>query len=167
MSLASIVVPGAVFGLLAASNATAALEHAVAAQLATVARQAAQDVHGLLDEHRARVASWASQELMREILVGDVDKRISRFLVGERARDPMLLEAVATDRDGKTVAATDPSMIDTTARADIARDAVAAGGTPVVAGPNASARYARDVLEIFDVFHGFEGEFDRPAHAHL
>jgi signal transduction histidine kinase len=149
LSLGLVAVPGAVLGFLAASGATAALERAVGRQLATVAGNAAQELASLVGEERARLASWASQELMREVLVADVDKRVTRFLLGQRAHTPMLLDVAASDAAGKIVAATDPALLGAASESPVVRAAGAGGrGEVALAGPHHSPRYRRAVLEL-------------------
>ncbi len=147
LSLALIVIPGAVFAFLAVSGATDALERAVGRQLAMVAGDAAKQLASRLDEQRERLASWANQELMREVIVTDVDKRISRFLLGQRTRTPMLLDALVTNAAGTVVAATDPAMLDTVPAADLVSARVAQDEV-AIDGPRPSSRYDRPVLEL-------------------
>jgi len=143
LSLGLIVLPGAVLAFLASSNATSALERAVGRQLATIAGGAAQEVAGVIADQQRRLASWADQELMREVLVGDVDKRISRFLVGEQIRTLTLLDVIATDGSGLAIAGTDPAVLGTVPES---RGHPADAGVSMT-GPYASTRYARAVLE--------------------
>ncbi len=143
LSLALIVVPGAVLAFLASTNATTALERAVGRQLATIAGGAAQEVASVIADEQARLASWADQELMREVLVGDVDKRISRFLVGQQIRTLTLLDVIATDASGAAVAGTDPAVLGTLPESQSTPSDTGVSMT----GPYPSTRYGRSVLE--------------------
>ena len=143
LSLGLVVVPGAVVAFLASSSATAALERAVGRQLATVASDGAQALASVIEAERARLAGWAGQEIMREVVVGDVDKRISRFLLGQRDRIPMLLDAVVVDAARVAVAATDPAVLGTSLPA--ARGAGAA--RPTMTGPRTTPRHDGPVLD--------------------
>lgn len=97
-----------VFALVALASARHALQNAVGRQLAEVAHDAAAELTELLARERAALATWARQDLMREILVGDVDKRIARLLTSLRGSDTGYLDLLCTDASGRVVAATDP-----------------------------------------------------------
>lgn len=146
LSLALIVVPGAVFALLAAGDATRALEAAVGRQLTTVASDAAQDLVDDLGEVRHEVRGWASQDVMREVIVGDVDKRVSRLLVGLHEHNPAYLDVRVSDVHGRTIAAADPGALGTQVAGDTWRRALTAGDL-VTAGPT-RAPDERMILEL-------------------
>jgi hypothetical protein len=147
LSLGLIVVPGAVVAFLASSSATTALEDAVGRQLATVASDGAQGLANAIETERARLTGWVDQELMREVVVGDVDKRISRFLAGEQERLPMLLDAVVIDASQIAVAATDPAVLGTTPVALASRATAAVPGGVAMAGPRSLPGRRGPVLE--------------------
>ncbi len=110
-SLLLVVVPGALFAIVATVSARHALENAVGRQLAEVAHDAAAELAELLVRERATLATWARQDLMREIVVGDVDKRIARFLTALQGTETGYLELLCTDAGGRVVAATDPQRV--------------------------------------------------------
>jgi signal transduction histidine kinase len=147
LSLVLIVVPGAIFAILAARDATQALESAVGRQLATIASDAAQDLADELREVHHAVRGWADQEVMREIIVGDVDKRVSRLLVGLREHNPAYLDIRVTDPQGRTIAAADPDVLGAESASAIGQRALAAGDL-VTDGPARSPRTGRRVLEL-------------------
>ena len=161
LSLALIVVPGAVFALLAAGDATRALEAAVGRQLATVASDAAQDLADQLREVHHEVRGWARQDVMREVIVGDVDKRVSRLLVGIREHNPAYLDLRVTDAAGRTVASTDPAVLGTDIASDTWRRALGAGDV-VTAGPVRAAD-GRMVLELATPVHDPEDPASVPG----
>lgn len=152
LSLALIVLPGTIFAVLAARDATRALDRAVGRQLATVASDAAQDLADELREMQHEVRGWARQEVMREVIVGDVDKRVSRFLVGAREHNPAYVDLRVTDRDGRTIAAADPDAIGGRVGTSTAAEALA-GGALVTAGPFRSLKSGRHILELATPIH--------------
>jgi CheY-like chemotaxis protein len=89
-SLLLLAVPGAVFAIVALASARQALQNAVGRQLAEVAHDAAAELTELLVRERTTLTTWARQDLMREILVGDVDKRIVRFLTSLKGDEAAL-----------------------------------------------------------------------------
>lgn len=152
LSLALIVLPGTIFAVLAARDATRALDRAVGRQLATVASDAAQDLADELREIEYEVRGWARQEVMREVIVGDVDKRISRLLVGIREHNPAYVDLRVTDRDGRTIAAADPDAIGTRVESATTASALSAGDL-VTAGPLRSSDNDTRVLELATPIH--------------
>jgi len=57
-------------------------------QLAEEARNTADRVTALLDEKRAGLSTIARQDLMREVRIGDLDKRIANLLASAKKGDP-------------------------------------------------------------------------------
>jgi two-component system sensor histidine kinase HydH len=110
-SSALVVVPGVVFGVIAYASAKRALENAVGRQLAEVARDTAAEVTELIARERNNMRAWARQDLMREIVIGDLDKRISRFLISLKESDIGYIDLLCTDATGRVVAATDPALL--------------------------------------------------------
>lgn len=147
LSLVLIVLPGTLFAVLAARDATRALDRAVGRQLATVASDAAQDLADELREIQHEVRGLARQEVMREVIVGDVDKRVSRLLQGARDHNPAYVDLRVTDRDARTVAAADPQAIGTRVESPTVARARAAGDL-VTAGPVRRPGSDRRVLEL-------------------
>ena len=133
-SFALVVVPGVVFAVIAIASARRALEDAVGRQLAEVAHDAAAEVSELLTRERKNVGIWARQDLMRQVLTGDVDRQISKFFIGLRESDAGYLELLCTDASGRVVAASDPARVGANhAQSDWYR--AAAGGKDYLAGP--------------------------------
>lgn len=104
-------VPGALVGLLAFRMATRALEARAGEQLVVLAKDVADELATELVEERGNVAAWARQEVMRDLIVGDIDKRIAKFLSSIVASYPGYVELFATSLDGTVVAATDPARL--------------------------------------------------------
>jgi two-component system, NtrC family, sensor histidine kinase HydH len=110
-SLALVVVPGIVFGLIAFASAQRALENAVGRQLAEVAHDTAAEVTELIDREGRNMHSWARQEVMRELVIGDIDKHISRLLTSLKESDIGYLDLLCTDASGRVVAASNPALL--------------------------------------------------------
>jgi signal transduction histidine kinase len=110
-SLLLVVVPGVVFALIAIASMRSALEDAVGRQLAQVAHDTASQFGELLTRERGNVAAWANQDVMREIRIGDLDKRITRFLISLKQSDTGYLDLLCTDADGRVMAASNPALL--------------------------------------------------------
>jgi two-component system, NtrC family, sensor histidine kinase HydH len=106
-----VVVPGGVFGWIAISNGRRALTETIGRQLAEEARSGADSLAATLNGELNDLRTFAHQDLMREIRIGDLDKRISAFLVAVKSGDQSILELRVTDSAGRIVAASDPSSI--------------------------------------------------------
>ncbi len=141
-----LLVPGAIGGAIAISSSRAALARLVGRQLTGETRNAADRLATVLRSHRENLASYARQDVMREIRIGDLDKRISSFLTSVRAGCASCLDLVALDRTGRVVAASDAARIGT--RIDRIPAEGRAGGA--IAGPFASS-YERPILQFFHV----------------
>jgi signal transduction histidine kinase len=147
------VVPGIAFTFMAIPRARQALETAVGRQLAEVAHDAAVEITDLLAREQRDVQTWARQDLMREIVIGDLDKRITRVLVSLKANDTAYTDMLCIDAAGRVVAASNPALLGAQqADRDWARAALS--GQAFVAGPTPSAAHGRPVIEIASpVYH--------------
>jgi signal transduction histidine kinase len=145
-SLALVVVPGLVFGGVTLTSTRRALERAVGRQLAEVAQDNAAELSEFLLRERATMRSWATQEVMREARIGDIDKHISRFLVSMRQNDIGFLELACVDTTGRVVAASDPALLGGSQGEQDWWRVVKAGGE-LLAGPRLHTG-TRRVLEI-------------------
>lgn len=110
-SLLLVVVPGVVFALIALASARHALEETVGRQLAEVAHDTATSVQQLLVQQHQNIRTWARQDLMREIVIGDLDKRISRFLMSLKDSGAGYLDLLCVDAGGRVVAASNPALV--------------------------------------------------------
>jgi two-component system sensor histidine kinase HydH len=111
-SLLLIVVPGGVLGVALISSARNALTEAVGRQLAEAAHTAADSLARTLARERDELGTFARQDLMREIRIGDLDKRIAAFLLNLKNAKDSLLELRIDDFQGRLVAATAPAPAD-------------------------------------------------------
>ena len=82
---ALILIPGVLLGLLADRSARESLTTVIGRQLASEALHTAERLSALLRAERSALQSFARQDLMREIHVRDIDKRVSQALVTLRA----------------------------------------------------------------------------------
>jgi two-component system sensor histidine kinase HydH len=146
-SLVLLAVPGTVFAVVALASARRALENAVGRQLAEVAHHTATEMTDFLSRERKTVATWARQDLMREILIGDVDKHIARFLTSIQESEAGYVELLCTDATGRVVAATSAQRVGDL-RADDAWYRTAVAGKEFVGGPIASSAQGHPVLQI-------------------
>jgi two-component system, NtrC family, sensor histidine kinase HydH len=145
-SLVLIVVPGVIVAVIALTGARRALRDAIGRQLAEVAHDTASELTELLERQRTNLATWARQDVMREVLVGDVDKNVARFLTSVRESDAGYVDLLCTDRDGRVVAATDPFALNQV-YADAAWYRAASGGGEYLAGPIRPTVDAAPVME--------------------
>ena len=110
-SLVLVVVPGVLFALIALARARDALERAVGQQLGELAHEALEQLAAALAGERDDVRTWAHQDVMRDVVIGDLDKRASRFLRSLLDGGAPYLDLLCIDRDGRVVAATDPRAL--------------------------------------------------------
>ncbi len=133
-SFALVTVPCVVFGLIAFTSVRSALKIAVGRQLAELARDTASALGDFLDDEARRVRAWGRQEVMREITIDDLDKRVARFLTAIKGENDLLVELSCTNATGAVVAATQPARIGADySKQDWWRRAVA--GNDVFRGP--------------------------------
>jgi signal transduction histidine kinase len=146
-ALGLVTVPGAVFALVAFSGARAALEREVAIQLQQTAERGADAVAAALGRAQSDARSWAGQDMMRDLLVGDVDKRVSKFLKTVRENEATYFEVLCADPRGRVVAASSGAWI---GRSVDAWDAMVALRTAAeaVEGPAVLPEVGREVLVI-------------------
>ncbi len=105
LSAALVIVPGGFFALLAFDNSRRSLEEAIGIQLAQASQEGSDALSSMLDRIEDGVLSWSRQEVMRELLVDDVDKRVARFLVSSTEAHESYREILCTDVAGRVIAA--------------------------------------------------------------
>ncbi len=110
-ALLIVLAPGTLFGWIAISNGRHALTETIGRQLAAEAHSGSDSLGATLNAELSDLRTFARQDLMREIRIGDLDKRISAFLAGLKNGDQSILELHVTDSAGRIVAASDPSSI--------------------------------------------------------
>jgi len=146
-ALALVTVPGGVFALMAFSSTRAALEREVEIQLHQTAEQGAQAVDSVLERARSDARSWASQDVMRDLVVGDLDKRVSRFLQTVVENKPSYLAVLCADQEGSVIAASSGDWIGRDVGTwNVMMPRATSDGE--IAGPVAHADFEREVLQI-------------------
>jgi hypothetical protein len=110
-AFALVALPGALLGALATRNASAALETAFGRALAREAGHTADHLSSVLRAERQTLASFAQQDLMREVRVADLDKRVSMALATLRAGEELPHQYFVVDSQARVVAASEPRMI--------------------------------------------------------
>lgn len=145
-AVALVVVPGALIGWLASASSRAALEGAIGLQLAREAGHTAEQISGALNGERQTLESFARQDLMREIRVGDIDKRIASALTTLRAGSPLRLDYLV-HAEGSVIAATSAPLMGELPTALQDALAVDATGVPVI-GPLKLPNFEAAVLLI-------------------
>ncbi len=110
-SLFLVVVPGLTFAFLAFSTAHDALRDAAGSQLVEAARDQADAISMELDRLREDLHRLSANETMRELLIGDIDKRVSRLLWSVKREDERYFELFCLGDGGRVVAASGPEWI--------------------------------------------------------
>ena len=146
-ALGLVTLPGLAFAFLAFSGARAALEREVGIQLQQTAERGGEAVATAIERAQSDARSWASQDVMRDLLVGDLDKRVSKFLRTVRDHKSAYLEVACVDRQGSVVAASSGDWIGRSV-SDWDIMASVRSGAEALVGPTRSADLARDVVEI-------------------
>ena len=108
---ALVLVPGVFIGVLAQRSGSDSLEQVIGGRLSREAHHTADRLSSLLRSERDTLRSFARQDVMREIRVGDIDKRISRSLTTLRDGSPARRHYLVTDRAGRVVAASSASLL--------------------------------------------------------
>lgn len=151
-ALALVTLPGVVFALFAFSGARAAIEREVGIQLHQSAERGADALGAAFERARRDTQSWAHQDIMRELVVGDLDKRVSKFLQTVRDSKAAYLEVVCSDRHGAVVAASRGAWIGRDLNGwDVMR--WLRNGTEGLVGPVASPDFGHAVVIIGAPIH--------------
>ena len=97
---------------LAFFEARSALKAEIERDMQTRAAAAAAEINHMMFERMQNVASWSRLEIMQEMLIGDVDKRLSNFLSELKASyADEYAELYALDSKGTVIASSDPSHL--------------------------------------------------------
>ena len=108
-----MLLPGIVLIAIAERSGSDSLERAIGRELARESEHTAERLSSVLRTERQTLASFARQDLMREIRVADIDKRISQALVTLRDGSPLRTGYWVVDRTGQVVAASEPARLGT------------------------------------------------------
>ena len=146
-ALGLVTLPGVVFALVAFSGARAALEREVGIQLQQTAERGADALAAALERTRSDARSWASQDVMRDLLVGDLDKRVSRLLRAAVDDEAAYLAILCIDDEARVVAASSGEWLGRSVRGWGVIESLRGGGEAIV-GPTKSPDFDAEVLEI-------------------
>ncbi len=113
-----VIAPGVLIGLLAERSARSSLQTVIGRQLAREAVHSAERLSILLQSERSTLENFASQDLMREIRVSDIDKRISQALATLSDGNNVRLDYFVVDPGGQIVAASSARWIGETHEGD-------------------------------------------------
>jgi len=108
---ALVIVPGVLLIAIAERRGSESLERAIGHQLAREAGHTADRLSAVLRSERQTLESFARQDLMREVRVADIDKRISVALATLRDGRPARVGYRVIDTAGEVVAASDPTLL--------------------------------------------------------
>lgn len=141
---AIVLIPGGIYGAITLSSSRAALAQVVGRLLVEEAREGADRLATTLRSERERLESFATQDVMREIRIEDLDKRISSFLASAKRGCPSCVDFLVLDRNGRVVASSNPSWIGET-------EAMMPGGPSggeTVKGPFQATGSARTLIRV-------------------
>lgn len=110
---ALIVVPGLIFALIVQRSEQASLQDLIGRHLAREAEQTADRLGAVLQSEREALRNFARQDLMREIRVDDIDKRVSAALAILRNGDPARIDYLVVNRAKRVIASSNPDFIGT------------------------------------------------------
>ncbi|MGE3775119.1 MAG: ATP-binding protein [Gammaproteobacteria bacterium] len=105
------VLAAALMSLLAYTRARAALSDEIRLNLVTQAQTLSQQVGAALFERLQDIQGWQRLEIMQEMRVGDVDKRLARYLADVAAAYAGVYVDLLCVADARIVAASDPARI--------------------------------------------------------
>lgn len=108
---ALVLVPGVLLALIAERSGRDSLQHVIGRQLAREAGHTADRLAAVLRAERDTLSSFAHQDVMREIRVDDIDKRVSVALSTLRSGNPARLAYLVVDRAERVVASSDPELL--------------------------------------------------------
>jgi len=133
-AVALVLLPGLLVSLVAVLRARSALETAVGQQLGEVAHDMLDELSTAVVDERHTLRTWARQDVMHDLVIGDLDKRVTRFLRSLVDGGAPYVELSCVDLAGRVVASTDAAQIGRSVADDPGvRDALA--GRESLAGP--------------------------------
>lgn len=146
---ALVLVPGGIYGAITLSSSRAALAQVVGRQLVEEARGGADRLATTLRARSEGLASFVAQDVMREIRIHDLDKRISSFLASVKRGCRACVELLVLDRRERVVASSNPDSIGKAKQATRAGDGWAGAiEGPLLAG--AAGKYIRFTVPVPD-----------------
>jgi len=126
-----VLVPAGVYGVISLSSSRAALTQVIGRQLVEEARSGADRLAHVLRSENERLRALAAQDVMREIRIADLDKRIAGLLVAVQRGCEACAGLAVLDAGGRVVASSHPGWMGKSA--DALPGGAGAGG--VIEGP--------------------------------
>lgn len=110
--LVASLLPSALLATLAFKFASDSMHAEIEQSLQVEAATVSQDIDKMLFERLQNARTWSRLEVMQEIQVNDVDKRLSKFLSGAKSGYlDVYQELSCTDSAGRVVASSNPALI--------------------------------------------------------
>ncbi|MFQ5478383.1 MAG: ATP-binding protein [Candidatus Binatia bacterium] len=106
-----LVLPTLAYGLLTFRAAKDALEPSLHDHLADDADTVKAALKQLLDGHIRNTVTWTGVDVMRELVVNDIDKSVSLFLEDLKHHYGAYLDLMALDPEGSCIASSNPAFI--------------------------------------------------------
>lgn len=156
-----LIAPMLFYGVVAFVTARDALLPAIHEQLADDAVTVKGGVEELLTAHYLNVRTWAHLAIMRELVVHDIDKTVSRFLESVRDDYGVYLDVLALDNDGWCVASSSPADIGKNLRGVFAPEAPTLAAVERVPNIAWSSEYGRWYIQMIEPIP----DPDRPEHS--
>lgn len=107
------VVTAALISSFTYSRAHATLKAEIRTSVETQARDVVAQLEALVFERVEDVYGWSRVELMQELKVDDLDKRLANYLRDVKTSYAGIYENLTCERDGKVIAASEPGLIGT------------------------------------------------------
>ncbi len=111
-SAALVLIPGLLFVVIVQQSGQASLQQLVGRQLAREAAHTRDRFVATVRREREALESFARQDLMRDVRVRDIDKRVSAALATLREGDPVRAGYLVLDDGGEVVASSEAAWID-------------------------------------------------------
>ena len=106
-----VLVPAGVYGMISLSSSRAALTQVIGRQLVEEARSGADRLALVLRSEHERLRALAAQDVMREIRIADLDKRIAGLLVAVQRGCEACAGLAALDAGARVVASSHPGWM--------------------------------------------------------
>lgn len=106
------LIPATVLGLLSLARSRDAMQAQIERSVEREVAATSGDIDELLHERARNATTWNHVEVMQDLRLGDVDKRLSAFLSEMQRRYGGMYSGLhAVDRDGRVVASSEPAAI--------------------------------------------------------
>ena len=148
--LLTSLVPSLILALLAFHVAGNSMRAEIASGLQVEASTVSQDIDRMLFERLQNAQTWSRLEVMQDIQINDVDKRLAKFLSGVKSGyGDVYRELSCADPHGRIVASSDPAAVGRVAEASGSDASAILGGSAIrLAHLRVDANHALDVLPV-------------------